>query len=124
MYWYLPWKSWTKKFQIFCITKFCIKTQRFSLHGHEAAMNVWKHPGKCNIRQIMTGEILMNGKKDRTEIERIFITLVICSKIAKCQTEPHLLWNILMANEYISLSELGSPPKSNKSHNLVLTDRY
>lgn len=49
------------------------------------------HSGKCNIRQMMTGEIIMNRKKDRAEIEIIFITLVICSKIAKCQTEPHPL---------------------------------
>lgn len=79
---------------------------------------------KSNIRQIMRGEIIVNGKKDKAETEIIFITLAICSKIGKCQTEPHLLWNILMTNEYISLSELGSPPTSNKSDNLVLTDRY
>lgn len=46
---------------------------------------------KSNIRQIMRGEIIVNGKKDKAETEIIFITLVICSKIGKCQTEPHLL---------------------------------
>lgn len=66
----------------------------------------------------------MNGRKDRAEIEIVSITLVIYSKITECQTESNMLWNILMTNEYISLSELGSPPKSNKSHNLVFTDYF
>lgn len=72
----------------------------------------------------MTDAIIMDGRKDRAGTEIVSITLVICPKITKCQAVPNALWNILMTNEHISLSQLESPHKSNKPHNLVFTDYF
>lgn len=60
----------------------CVEAARYHGGGHY---------GKCTIRQIMTYAIIMNGRKDRAEIEIVSITLVKCSKITKCQTEPNML---------------------------------